>query len=123
MSKDVKIERRRSSRVRNGLTVRIFNKQIRRPIPVIDLNRHGARLGVAALFKPEEIISFTMYLPNKNNIIDLTARVVRVVKVCPIWGFRKFEIGVEFLNMVKTQKEMLSKVVSYLIKKASSYNR
>jgi len=111
------IEKRRSPRVEDGIKIRIFDKNIRTPAPVINISRHGALVRARNLPHLGEVLDCSLYLPTQTEPIDLKGRVARIVTTCSAWGFRRFNIGIEFLNLVLAQKEKLSRTVDCLLEK------
>ena len=111
------IEKRRSPRVDDGIKIRIFDKNIRTPAPVINISRHGAFIRTRNLPRLGELLDISLYIPTETEPIDLKGRVVRVITICSAWGFRRFNIGIEFLNLVQLQKEKLTETVNYLLNK------
>lgn len=107
-------ERRRSPRYKDGLKARILGKGIKKLVPIIDMSRHGALLKTKRLIRPGESVDLSLYLPLVSGAIGIKARVARVEAVCYPWGFHKFHIGLEFMNLVRAQQEMLSMACDYL---------
>ena len=117
MSEYAGIEKRRSPRIPDGIKVRISGGNIRKLVPALNISYHGALLRVPHFFDTNEIIDLAMYLPTEVNPVNIKARVVRAVTICSAWGFREFDIGVEFPNLVRDQKEKLTKTMDYLLEK------
>jgi len=111
------IEKRRSPRVGDGIKIRVFDKNIRTPAPVINISRHGALIRTRNLPRLGELLDLSLYLPTETELIDLKGRVVRIVTICTAWGFRRFNIALEFLNLAQLQKEKLTKIINYLLNK------
>ncbi|MGB2706010.1 MAG: PilZ domain-containing protein [Candidatus Omnitrophota bacterium] len=93
-------EKRRSPRVPNGTKARITGKHIRKIGSVLNISRHGALLRSRSFIKPEEVVNISVYLPSETRPIDIKGRVIRTVTTCSAWGFCKFNVGIEFLNVV-----------------------
>lgn len=111
------VEKRRSPRVEDGIKIRIFDKNTRTPAPVINISRHGALIRTRNLPRLGDLLEISLYLPNGTEPIDLKGRVARIVTICSAWGFRRFNIGIEFLNVVTTQRKKLAETVEYPLKK------
>ena len=111
------VEKRRSPRVICGKKVKAVEKRLKKSIAVCDISYHGALLKTRTSIYPGEVLNLSMDLPMMSNPIDLNAKVVRTVTVCTAWGFRNFNIGVEFIDLIKSQKEILTKTVNYLLNK------
>ena len=114
------IEKRRSFRVNDGITAKIAGKIIKRPIPVINISRHGALLKVRYLFRMRKIHNILLYLPDERIPLSLKARVARTVTTCSAWGFQNVNIGVEFLSLTQPQEEALARTIRYLLEKQKS---
>ncbi len=110
-------ERRRSPRVPSDIKARMFTKDIAGNVAVLNISSHGALLQAPKLIEIGETLNLDMYIPTNTYSLDLTGRVIRVVTVCSALGFRSFNIGVEFLNMLQSQKNKLSETIYYLFKK------
>ncbi|MGB2706008.1 MAG: PilZ domain-containing protein [Candidatus Omnitrophota bacterium] len=110
-------EKRRSPRVDDGIRIRIFDKNIRTPVPVINISRHGALIRTSNLPNLGEMLDLSLFLPTEGEPIGIKGRVVRIVTICSAWGFRRFNIGIEFISIVETQRKKLAKTVEYLLKK------
>ena len=110
-------EKRRSSRAICGKRVKVFEKRLERPFYIRDISRHGALLKTRTSLYKDDILDLAVNLPTEKKPLDLSARVIRTVTVCTAWGFRNFEIGVEFLDLVETQKEKLQRAADYLVDK------
>jgi len=111
------VEKRRSPRVEDGIKIRISNKNIRPPAPAIDISQHGALIRTSNSPNLGDTLDLSLYLPTETEPIGLKARVVRIVTVCSAWGFRSFDIGVEFVSIIETQRKKLAETVEYLLKK------
>jgi len=118
MSSYAGIERRRSPRVSDGIKARIFDKDVDDTVAVLNISFHGALLNTPYLINIGKILNLAMRLPVEAGALDVTARVVRVVTVCSSLGFRSFNIGVEFLNLVHDQKEKLTETIHHLLGKS-----
>ncbi|MFH1594564.1 MAG: PilZ domain-containing protein [Candidatus Omnitrophota bacterium] len=112
------IERRRSPRVKTWLKAKLFGKNCRRFLPVINLSYHGALLKSRRFLRPDEELDLSIELPVSWNSINLKARVARVNAVCSMWGFSTFYVGIEFLNLIPAQKETLAESIVTLMKAA-----
>lgn len=109
------IEKRRSPRVLCGKKVKAVDKRLKKSIAIRDISYHGALLKTRTLIDPGEVLDLSMDLPMMANPIDLNAKVVRTVTVCTAWGFRNFDIGVEFIGLNDSHKEELKSTVNYLL--------
>ena len=110
-------ERRRSPRVPSDIKARVFAKDIASDISVLDVSFHGALLRTPSLIEIGETLGLSMHIPTDSDSLDLEGRVVRVVTVCSAFGFRSFNIGMEFFNMLQDEKQKLSETIYYLFKK------
>jgi len=111
-------ERRRSPRVSSDIKARICAKDITGDVTVLDVSFHGALIKTSSLIEIGETLSLAMHIPTGPVLLDFTGCVVRVVTVCSALGFRSFNVGVEFLNILQDQKQKLSETIFYLFKKA-----
>ena len=111
------IERRRSPRVNDGIKAKITGRFFKKRIPVINISQHGALLRVHTISHLGTFVSLSLYLPEEAKPLTVKARVVRVVTICSSWGIRKFDVGVEFLNIVEEQQKELGDTINYLLEK------
>jgi len=110
-------ERRRSPRAASKIKARIFAKDIAGDVAVLNVSFHGALLRTPGIIEIGETLNLAMSIPTHPDLLDLTGRVVRVVTVGSAFGFRSFNVGVEFLNILQDQKQKLSETIFHLFKK------
>ena len=110
-------ERRRSTRISNGMKARLFSKDITGDVAVLNVSFHGALIQTQNIIEIGETLKLSMDIPTDSNSLDLTGRVVRMVTVCSSMGFCSFNIGIEFLDMLQNEKQKLSDTILYLAKK------
>jgi len=112
------VEKRRSPRVRDGIRVRLAGEKVKRFGTVLNTSIHGMLVRTKKYFNSEEEISMLLYLPCQEHPVYVRGRVVRTVTKISLWGFRFVEeIGIEFLEMSKTHKDMLKEATNYLARR------
>ena len=114
METDRKIERRKSPRARCSKHVKAFTRNTNKRLAVHDISCHGALLKTRTSFDAGETLNLALNLPQETVPIDIDARVVRKITICTAWGFCNFDIGVEFMNLIESQREKLASAVDYL---------
>jgi len=110
-------ERRRSTRVPSNMTARVSAKDIADEVAVLNVSFHGALLHTPGIIEIGETLNLAMHIPTERDPLDLAGRVVRVVTVCSTLGFRSFNVGIEFLDMLQAQKQKLAETIYHLLKK------
>jgi len=109
------IERRRSPRVKKKIKAIITCEDVKRVASTVDISCHGLLLKTRFLFKPDKVIKLSLKPPViGSSPLSVEARIVRVVAGRSRWGFLKFNVGVEFEELVKSEKEKIKDVINVL---------
>jgi len=115
------IEKRKSKRVLCNKRVKVLDKFLGKPMLANDISCHGALLKTRTSMYEGDMLKLAMHLPIEKDPINVNAKVVRTVTICTSWGFRNFDIGVEFLNLNDSHKEKLTRTVNYLLRLLSEH--
>ena len=109
------VEKRKSKRVLCKRKVKVLAKHLRKSMIANDISCHGALLKTRTSMYAGDILNLVMHLPIERKPISVNAKVVRTVTICTSWGFRNFDIGIEFIDLSDSHREKLTRTVNYLL--------
>jgi len=105
------------ARVKSGITVEIAGSNVNKYNKALDISRGGALLRTRARFKLGERINMSIYLPLFPQPVNIEARITRVAAALGTHSlFPLFNVGVEFLNIIRMDNEKLVETVDTLLK-------
>lgn len=103
--------------VKCGIIVKIAGSNVDRYNMVLNISRSGALLRTHVHFQPGDQISMKMYLPLFPQPVDVETRIIKVVAVWDIHNLSPlFDVGVEFLNIIRIDNDKLVETVDTLLK-------